>query len=107
MDKDKILEVLANKPLYQLDRMRDEKLLELKEVLAKLHKAKDEDLVKRHEKRKQLLIEGNSFSKVENMLRSDEELFKLKRLVGEYRAVKNKVKLELEIITNYYWKAKN
>ena len=107
MEKDKVLEKLASMDSDDLSNLRDKLLLELKGVLHKYHKAKDDELVARHEKRKKFLDEGNSLSKTEQLLRGDDELFQLKRLVSQLGDLKNKLKLEVEITTNYYWKNKN
>lgn len=107
MDKDQTLEYYASKDVDFLDTARDKKILELRDVLSKLYKAKDELLVTKHEKRKQLLQDGNSFSKTEQILRGDDELYTMTRMVMGHSSVRDKVKLELEIITGFFWKAKN
>lgn len=106
MDKKEILEGLANKPLYELDKMRDEIQLDLKEVLHNLYLAKDEELIIKHDKRRKLLGEGNSYSKVENMLRSDEELYLLKRKVMALSERKKQTLIQHNMINDYYWKAR-
>jgi hypothetical protein len=89
----------------QIDKLKDEKLVEYRNILHEYHQAKDDEMVKRHEKRKELLKE-NSHSKVEMLLRSDEELFQLKRKVAGLKDLKDQIKLAIEILTNYYWKNK-
>ena len=106
MEKDKVLEKLASMTPDDLSDLRDRKLVELKDVLHQYHKAKDDELVARHEKRKKFLEEGNSLSKTEQLLKGDEELFQLKRLVSQMGDLKSKLKLEVEIASNYYWKNK-
>ena len=106
MEKDKILEKLQSMTLDELDKMRDRKILELRELLTKYHKAKDDELVARHEKRRQLIDDGCSLNKAEQLLRGDEELYKMKRIIMEYASLKKKIELEISLITNYYWKAK-
>lgn len=105
-ERDKILAEYAAKDVDTLDRERDKKILELRECLSRLYKAKDSELVKRHEKRKQLIAEGNSLSKTEQLLKGDDGLFLMKRIVMELSDVKNKISLELEVIKNYFWKAR-
>lgn len=105
-EKDDILERLSKLSADEIDRKRDEKLLELREMSNKFYIAKDTEFTLKYNTRKKLLNEGHSFSKVENMLRADEELFKLKRLVMEYGSVKKKIELELEILKSLYWRAR-
>jgi hypothetical protein len=105
MDKKEVLDKLSNMSVDQIDKLKDEKLVEYRTALHEYHQAKDDEMVKRHEKRKELLKE-NSHSKVEMLLRSDEELFQLKRKVVNMGDLKNQLKLAIEILNNYYWRAK-
>ena len=89
----------------EIDKLKDKTLLEYKEALHNYHLAKDEELTVRHEKRKELLKE-NSHSKTEQILRADEELFQLKKKILLCADVKNQTKLTIELINNYYWKAR-
>ena len=91
---------------FRSSALKDKKLLELKEAMHKYHKAKDEELVLRHNKRREFLDEGNSLSKSEQMLRADDELFHKKREVSQLGDMKNQLKLTVEIINGYYWKAR-
>jgi DNA repair exonuclease SbcCD ATPase subunit len=105
MDKKEVLDKLSNMSVDQIDKLKDEKLVEYRTALHEYHQAKDDEMVKRHEKRKELLKE-NSHSKAEMLLRSDEELFQLKRKVAGLKDLKDQIKLAIEILTNYYWKNK-
>ena len=104
--KDKLLEKLSNTPLYELDKMRDELQIDLKNILHDLYIAKDEELTQKHNKRRKLLGEGNSFSKVENMLRSDEELYLLKKKVLALSDRKKQTLIQYNLVNDYYWKAR-
>lgn len=104
--KDKLLETLSNMPLFELDKMRDEIQIDLKKILHDLYIAKDEELIQKHDKRRKLLADGNSFSKVENMLRSDEELYLLKRKVLALSDRKKQTLIQYNLINDYYWKAR-
>jgi DNA repair exonuclease SbcCD ATPase subunit len=105
MDKKEVLDKLSNMSVDQIDKLKDEKLVEYRTALHEYHQAKDDEMVKRHEKRKELLKE-NSHSKAEMLLRSDEELFQLRRKVAGLKDLKDQIKLAIEILTNYYWKNK-
>ena len=106
MEKDKILEKLQSMTLDELDKMRDRKILELRDLLTKYHKVKDDELVARHEKRRQLIDDGCSLNKAEQLLRGDEELYKMKRIIMEYASLKKKIELEIELVSSFYWKNK-
>lgn len=93
-------------PLFELDKMRDEIQIDLKKILHDLYIAKDEELIQKHDKRRKLLADGNSFSKVENMLRSDEELYLLKRKVLALSDRKKQTLIQYNLINDYYWKAR-
>ena len=105
-ERDQILEKLAQLPLEAIDKKRDKKTLELHDVLNELHKAKDEELTLKHTKRKVLVEEGHSLHRVEQLLRGDDELYSLKRLILAKANKKNTIKLELEILQNLFWKAR-
>ena len=89
-----------------LDKMRDETQLELKGILHEYYIARDEELTKRHEKRKELLKE-NSLSKTEQLLRADEELYLLKKKILALSTKKKETELKIDILRNYFWKARN
>ena len=103
MEKDKVLEKLSKMSVEQLDEMRCEKLLLLKDALKKQHLYKDNLLVSRREKEQTLLQSGLKESQISRELQRDEELFKLKRLVGESTYLVKKIKLQIEILGSYFW----
>ena len=104
-DKKEILEKLSNLSVDQLDKLKDEKLVEYKQALHEYHQAKDDEMVCRHNKRKELLKE-HSHSKTEQILRADDELFQLKRKILLTADIKNQLKLTIEVLNNYFWKAR-
>ena len=101
--KDEILDKLSKMNVDTLDKLRDKKQLEMKELLKKYYKAKDEELTCKYEKRKELGKE-HSLSKVEMMLRADEELYLHKKLILSLTDVKKQLEIELELIKDFYWK---
>jgi len=105
MDKKQTLEKLASMSVDQIDRLKDEKLVEYKNILHDYSIAKDEEMVKRHEKRLELLKE-HSHSKTEQILRADDELFQLKRKIVALADLKNQTKLAIEVLNAYYWRAR-
>lgn len=104
--KDQILEQFAKMSVDSLDKLRDSKTIDLRDTLSKLYKAKDDLLCTKHEKRKELILEGNTLSKTEQLLKGDDVLFKMKRIVLGLTEVKNKLNLELELIKSFFWKAR-
>ena len=104
-DKKTILEKISTMSVDELDLLRDKKIIELRDSSHELYLAKDEELTIRHNKLAELLKE-NSHSKAEQILRSDEELFNLKKKILGLRDVKNKLELEIEIIKSAFWKAR-
>jgi len=107
MEKDKILDKLSSMPLEALDRLKDQKLVELRQVLKDYGKAKDEEMNKRYQLRTHFINSGDSYNKAEQKLRADPELFGLKKRIVALGALKESIKLECELINNFYWKAKN
>ena len=103
MDKEQILAKLAKMPAHALDQRLQEKNLEMRAILSDYALAIDEESVYKFDLRKKLLAEGNSFSKVENMLRSDETLHNLKRKIMGISTNKKKLGIEIEIIKSYYF----
>jgi len=101
--KDEILDKLSKMNVDTLDKLRDKKQLEMREILKKYYKAKDEELTCKYEKRKELGKE-HSLSKVEMMLRADEELYLHKKLILSLTDVKKQLEIELELIKDFYWK---
>ena len=106
MEKEQILDKLSNMPAFELDKMKDKKLLELKDVLKQYHIARDNECEARFKKREKLVSEGNSYNKAEQILRVDKDLHELKRKVMYLSSLKNDIKLCIEMINNYYWKNK-
>lgn len=104
--KKDILVTLSNMPTDELDKMRDTTQLELKTILHNYHLARDEELVYRHELRTKLLGEGNSFNKVEQMLRADQKLYELKRKILALSTERKETELKIEIVNNYFWKSR-
>lgn len=104
--KDEILDKLSKLSVDQLDKLRDSKQVEMRELLKKLYKAKDDELTLRFNKRKELIAEGNSLSKTEQLLKGDEELYGMKKLVLGYTALKKQLEIELELLKDFFWKAK-
>jgi hypothetical protein len=104
--KEAILEKLSQMSVDELDKLRDEKQLELKGAMKKLYIAKDNEMTTRHQKRNKFLAEGKSLGKAEQALRADEELFQMKKLVMALSNQKKQLELTIEIITSYYWKAR-
>ena len=104
--KDQILEQLSKMSSEQLDKVKCKKLLELKDALKDKHKWKDNLLVLKREKEKTLLQSGLKESQIERELRRDEELFKLKRLASEAGYLVSKIKLEIEILEDFFWRNK-
>ena len=105
MDKSDILDKLAAMDTDDLDNLRNEKQVELTTLLKELHLAKDEEMEYKNNKRVSLLAEGNSFGKVENLLRADQTLYQLRRKTSALSALKSELNLEIEIIKNLYWRA--
>lgn len=105
MSNDEVLQKLSQMLPADLDKMRDETQLELKGILRKYYVARDEELTKRHEKRKELLKE-NSLSKTEQLLRADEELYLLKKKILASSTKKKETELKISILSSYYWKNK-
>ena len=103
--KDEILDKLGKMNVDQLDKLRDKKQLEMREILKKYYKAKDEELTCKHEKRKELM-KNNSLSKVEQLLRADEELYLHKKLILSLTDVKKQLEIELELVKDFFWKAR-
>ncbi len=106
MEKDKILESLSKMTPEKLDELKCKKLLELKDALKEKHQWKDSLLVLKRDREKALVLSGLKESQIERELRRDEELFKLKRLVGESNYLVNKIKLEIEILNDMFWRAR-
>ena len=104
--KDKILEKLSQLNTDTLDRLKNEKLLELKDLLKTYHKHKDEHLVKKHAKEQELVSQGLPDSKIDRLLRRDKELFNLKKLIDGYSYLIKEIKLEIEILKDYFWRNK-
>ncbi len=105
--KDQVLEQLSKMSPEELDKVKCKKLLELKDALKEKHKWKDNLLVSRRDKERALLKSGLKESQIERELRRDEELFMLKRLVGESRYLVNKIRLEVEILEDFFWRNKS
>ena len=105
-DKDKILEQLGKMPYEQIDDLKCKKLLELKDALHDKYMHKDNLLIKKRDKEKALMEGGMKESQIERELRRDEELFTLRRLVSSSGHLVEKIKLEVEILKDYFWKNK-
>lgn len=101
--KDKVLEQLSKLSVEQLDAMRCEKLLELNRALKQQHLYRDNLLVARRDTEKKLVESGMRESQIEREMRRSPELFKLKRLVGESSYLVKKIKLQISIISSYFW----
>lgn len=106
-DRDKILEVLSNKSLYELDQMLQAERLKINGIIGELAKAREDELSYKFAKRKELLSEGNSPSKVENILRSDELLYNLKKKIIGLVALKAQSSNKIEVIRSYYFSNRN
>ena len=104
--KDEILDKLSKMNVDTLDKLRDKKQLEMREMLKKYYKAKDDECLMKYNKRKELIAQGNSVSKTDLLLRNDEELFLTKRLIIELTAAKKQLEIELELAKEYFWKAR-
>ena len=104
--KDEILDKLSKLTVDQLDRMRDSKQVEMRDIVKQYYKAKEEELIYKHKKRKELL-EDNSLSKTAMLLQADDELYKLKRIILGLTDIKKQLEIELELIKDFYWKARN
>ena len=104
--KDEILDKLGKMSVDQLDKLRDEKQVELKDAMHKYSKSKDDLMVLKHNKRKELIEQGNSLSKTEQLMRGDEAIFNQSRLVLALSEEKNQLKLTIEIVSSYFWKAR-
>ena len=106
MDKDQILAKLSAMLPDDLDKMRDKLHLEQLEVLKEYAQTKDEELTMKYGKRKALLAEGHAVSKVENMLRADEELFLKKKMLIALGTKKKEIAIRLELTKSFFWKNK-
>ena len=108
MDKLKqdILDKISAMPSYEIEPILDKKRLDLRNILREYHKTKDDEMVLRHSKRTAWLNEGHSFSRVDQMIRSDDELYKLKRKILELSGKKQDCKLAIEILEGAYWRNK-
>ena len=103
--KEEILEKLDKLTVDQIDRMKDEKLVELKSAIKEHALVADEYLVSKFDKQEELLKE-NSHNKTEQLLRADRELFEMKRQERGLSAKIKELKLAVTILSNYYWKNK-
>lgn len=101
--KDQILAKLSAMLPEDIEKLRNEKLIDYKFKLAEYFKVKDDLLTSKHTKRKELIGEGNSVSKTEILLRGDEDLFNKKRLVMALANAKKNLELELELLESYFW----
>ena len=104
--KDQVLDKLSKLSPEQLDEMRCERLRELEQAYKQNHLHKDALLIAKRDKEKEMLEKGLKESQIERELRRDEVLFKLKRLIlGENHLIK-KLKLQITIITDIFWRVK-
>ena len=104
--KEKILETLSRLNVSQLDTMKDKKLVELREADKNYFLARDKELDLKYNKRKQLLNEGNSHSRIDQLFKSDEELFFLKKKILALGALRKSINLEIKLIINAFWRNK-
>ncbi len=103
MQKDEILTTLSNKPLHELDEMIQKERLSINAIIKDLGKAREEELDYKYNKRKELLAEGISHSKVENMLRSNEVVYALKKKIIGLVALREQRSNRLEIFRSFYF----
>ena len=101
--KDEILAKLAAKRSEELLDMLERERIDHNEMIANLAKLREEELTYKYTNRKRLLSEGNSYSKVENILRTDERLYHLKKSILGVAALKKQKENRIEVIKNYYW----
>ena len=106
MNKDEILKKLRNMDVDTIDTLRDTKTLELKETLTQYYIAIDDELVLKHKLRKEYEEEGNSISKVELLVRRNDEVYLLKRKIVGLRSLVKKLELENKLVDKYFWKAR-
>ncbi len=106
MTKEEILQALANKPLYELDQLLQTERLKINDWIKELALVREEELSYKFTKRKELL-KDNSPSKVENILKSDEHLYKLKKQIIGLVALKAQSSNKIEIIRSYYFSNRN
>ena len=104
--REKILDTLSKLNVSQLDVMKDKKLLKLREADKNYFIARDKELDLKYNKRKKLLNEGNSHSKIDQLFKSDEELFYLKKKILALGALRKIISLELKLLDSAYWRAK-
>lgn len=104
--KDQILEKLSKMSPEQLDTLKCEKLVELKDALKQKYLYKDKLLIGKRAKEKEMLEAGLKESQIERGLRRDEELFTLRQLVSESGYLVKKLKLEIDILSDMFWRTK-
>jgi len=107
MTRQEILNTLSNKPLFELDQMLQDERLKINGIISDLAKAREDELTYKFTKRKALMDEGNSPSKVETMLKSDEHLYNLKKAIIGLVALKAQSSNKIEVIRSYYFSNKN
>jgi len=105
-DRDKILAKLSAMLPEDLDKMRDKLHLEQLELIKEHAKAKEEELIMKHDKRNALLAQGQSFSKAELMLRADEELYLKKKILLALSTKKKELAIRLSLVESFFWKNK-
>ena len=103
ISKDEVLKLLAAKSSDELLDMLERERIDHNKIIADLAKLREEELTYKYTNRKRLLAEGNSYSKVENILRIDEKLYRLKKSIIGIAALKKQKENRIEVIKNYYW----
>lgn len=101
--KDEILAKLAAKSSEELLDMLERERIDHNEMIANLAKLREEELTYKYTNRKRLLAEGNTYSGVENILKTDEKLYLLKKSILGVAAIKKQKENRIEVIKNYYW----
>ena len=79
----------------QLDTLKCQKLLELKEALKQKYIHKDNLLLLKREKENELIPKSLTDSRIDRELRRDKDLFALRRLVTEASHLVEKIRIEI------------
>lgn len=103
MDKSEILAKLAAKTSDELLDMLERERIDHNEMIAKLAKLREEELTYKYTNRKRLLAEGNSYSKVENILKTDEKLYLLKKSILGVAAIKKQKENRIDVLKGFYF----
>jgi len=104
--KSDILNRLSNMDTDQLSDLKDKKQVELLSCIKKLHLKKDELLILTFDSRKKLIEGGMTQHKADMELKLCPEIHTLKLEISDLAYEKAELKLSVDILVDYYWKAK-